>query len=71
MVCPFKLFYLISLLIEYTKSHHAGVAPNELFTKLNAIPISAYTDALKEYEEDSNTDSEGDWPHQDDIVRMG
>jgi hypothetical protein len=54
-----QLLYLIYLLIDLQTSHHAGVAPNE-FTKVPTVPVSAYTAALKEYEDDSSTDSEGD-----------
>jgi len=39
-------------------SHHAGVPPTEL--NLPVIPASAYTAALKEYEDMEETDSEGD-----------
>lgn len=55
------------MLIESTTSHHAGIAPNEQITKLNAVPVSAYTAALKEYEEDSNTESESDGDGDSDM----
>lgn len=38
--------------------HHAGVAPTE-DNRLPAVPVSAYEAALREYEEDSETDDEG------------
>jgi hypothetical protein len=42
----------------HSGSHHAGVPPTDL--NLPVIPESAYADALKEYEDMDETDSEGD-----------
>ena len=55
-----QIYYISSTCLQNLQtSHHAGVAPND-FSKPPEVPESAYTAALKEYEEDSETDSEGD-----------
>lgn len=45
-------------MFKFEFSHHAGVAPTE-DNRLPAVPVSAYEAALREYEEDSETDDEG------------
>jgi hypothetical protein len=40
-------------------SHHAGAPPTAL-ARLSVVPTSAYAAALKEYEDDTSTDSEGE-----------
>jgi hypothetical protein len=40
-------------------SHHAGAPPSEL-AQIAVVPASAYAAALKEYEDDTGTDSEGE-----------
>jgi hypothetical protein len=62
MVC-LRIFLIFSTrLYNLQTSHHAGVAPSDMMARATAyvVPVCAYTAALKEYEDDSNTDSEGD-----------
>jgi hypothetical protein len=53
-----SLFFIYGILFLFDISLHAGVSTAE-FRSRQAIPHSAFVDAVNDYQEDDETDDEG------------